>query len=131
MRHAPLNAPMPDTTDPSADPSAGDSTDPAAAGHRVRIEPGGQAFVARPDQPLLAAARSAGLALPSSCRNGSCRACRCRLRSGRIVYLIEWPGLLAEEKAEGWILPCVACAVSDLVIEQPAIAGAGAGAGAR
>ena len=42
-----------------------------------------------------------------------------RLVSGDIGYLIDWPGLLAEEKAAGWILPCVACALSDLVIEAP------------
>lgn len=39
-----------------------------------------------------------------------------RLLSGRVSYRIEWPGLLAEEKAEGWILPCVAHPETDLVI---------------
>ncbi len=39
-----------------------------------------------------------------------------RLEQGRVRYQIEWPGLLAEEKAEGWILPCVACPESDLVL---------------
>ena len=29
------------------------------------------------------------------------------------------PSLLPEEKAEGWILPCVACADSDLQISAP------------
>lgn len=76
-------------------------------------------FDAPAQQNLLLAARGAGLLLPASCRNGSCRVCMCRLVSGHIDYLIEWPGLLAEEKAEGWILPCVACARSDLVIEAP------------
>ena len=32
---------------------------------------------------------------------------------------IEWPGLSPEEKHEGFILPCVAYAQSDLVIELP------------
>jgi ferredoxin len=32
-------------------------------------------------------------------------------------HTIEWPGLSAEEKAEGWILPCVAVAESALVID--------------
>ena len=71
-------------------------------------------------QSLLQAALAAGVQLPSSCRNGSCRACLARLLSGHIHYQIEWPGLLAEEKAQGWILPCVACADSDLVIDAPA-----------
>ena len=32
-------------------------------------------------------------------------------------YVIEWPGLSAEEQAEGLILPCVAVPESPLVIE--------------
>ena len=68
---------------------------------------------------LLKAARAAGVSLPSARRNGTCRACLCRLVSGSIRYQIDWPGLLAEEKAEGWILPCVASATSHVVIEVP------------
>lgn len=89
----------------------------AAAGFEVRIEPGGRRFRATDDQPLLQSAAQAGLELASSCRNGSCRACMRRLTQGRIRYRIEWPGLLAEEKAQGWILPCVAYPASDLVLE--------------
>ena len=73
-----------------------------------------------PGQSLVEAAQAAGIRLPRSCRNGSCRACRCKLLHGQVHYRIEWPGLLAEEKAEGWILPCVACARSDVVITAPA-----------
>ena len=43
----------------------------------------------------------------------------CRLLSGSVSYRIEWPGLTKEEKAEGWILPCVATANSDLVLVAP------------
>lgn len=43
----------------------------------------------------------------------------CSLKSGHIGYTIAWPGLTAEEKEEGWILPCVAVARSDVVIEVP------------
>jgi ferredoxin len=88
----------------------------------VRIEPAGLRFEAGRSLPLLKAAQEAGIRLPSSCRNGTCRACMCRLTSGRIEYSVEWPGLLAEEKREGWILPCVALARSALVIEAPAVA---------
>ena len=83
----------------------------------VTIEPASRVFDARADQPVLASAREAGLTLPSSCRNGTCRACICRLLEGHIVYRIEWPGLSVEEKAEGFILPCVAYPASTLVIE--------------
>ncbi|CAM5785201.1 2Fe-2S iron-sulfur cluster-binding protein [Rhizobacter fulvus] len=85
----------------------------------VIVEPSGHRFDAPADVPLLRAAREAGLILPSSCRNGTCRACLCRLVSGRVRYTIEWPGVSADEKAEGFILPCVAIAESPLVIEAP------------
>jgi len=82
----------------------------------VSWEPLGLRFAAPATQPLLASAAQAGVELPSSCRNGTCRACIARLREGRVSYRIEWPGLLPEEKREGWILPCVAHPDSDLVV---------------
>ena len=84
---------------------------------RARIEPGGTSFGAAARQPLLLSAAAAGLELPNSCRNGTCRACICRLVEGRVAYRIEWPGLLAEEKAQGFILPCVAFPQSDVVLQ--------------
>ena len=68
---------------------------------------------------LLEAADMSRVQLPSSCRNGTCRSCLCRLVSGRVRYTVEWPGLSAEEKAEGFVLPCVAQPVSDVVLDQP------------
>ncbi|MEY4752720.1 MAG: Ferredoxin [Pseudomonadota bacterium] len=90
--------------------------------HHITLLPQGWQFDAAmaPDAPtLLQAARAAGLRLPSSCRNGSCRACRCLILSGRASHTIEWPGLSAEELAEGWLLPCVARADGDLVLQVP------------
>lgn len=86
----------------------------------LRIVPGGWQVPVAPGQSLLEAAQAAGLRLPRSCRNGSCRACRCRLTAGAVRYRVDWPGLLAEEHAEGWVLPCVALAEGDVVIEAPA-----------
>ena len=104
--------------------SEGNGTGPgasqaASARFMARFEPGGAAFPVPADGSLLQAAERAGVALPSSCRNGTCRTCMCRLMSGKVRYLIEWPGLLAEEKAEGWILPCIARAQSDVVLSWP------------
>ena len=73
----------------------------------------------------MASARAAGIELPSSCRNGTCRTCICRLTSGAVTYRIEWPGLSADEKREGWILPCVAHALSDVVIDAPKASSSG------
>jgi ferredoxin len=83
----------------------------------VTLEPVGLVFEAPARLPLLRAAREAGLILTSSCRNRTCRVCLCRLVSGRVSYVVEWPGLSAEEKAEGFILPCVAVPESALVID--------------
>ncbi|MEM5431786.1 2Fe-2S iron-sulfur cluster-binding protein [Cupriavidus oxalaticus] len=83
----------------------------------ARVLPGGQAFAAPAALSLLEAALLDGVSLPNSCRNGTCRACASRLHAGSIRYRIEWPGLSLDEKEEGLILPCVACAVSDVVIE--------------
>ncbi len=85
----------------------------------VEIQPARLRFMARTDESLLASAMRAGLAMPSSCRNGSCRACISRLDRGTVRYLIEWPGLSAEEKRDGFILPCVAQPTSELVIALP------------
>jgi ferredoxin len=57
--------------------------------------------------------------LPSSCRNGTCRTCICQLVSGEVHYTLEWPGLSAEEKAEGLVLPCVARPLTHVVLVQP------------
>lgn len=88
-------------------------------GHQVQVQPLGRHFPALPGQTLLACASAAGVVLPSSCRNGTCRACLCRMTSGAVAYRIEWPGLSAEEKAAGDILPCVAVALTDLVLQVP------------
>jgi len=85
----------------------------------ARLASTGPTFAAPASLPLLEAAARAGLELPSSCRNGTCRSCICQLLSGQVVYRIEWPGLSAEEKQEGYILPCVAYPASDLVLQLP------------
>ena len=85
----------------------------------IVIEPQGWHFEAQCGLSLVESARAAGIVMPTSCRNGTCRACLCRLASGTVRYRIEWPGLSAEEKAEGWVLPCVALAAVDVVIDAP------------
>lgn len=92
-------------------------TPPNTPAFAVRLLPGGECFGAPAGQTVLASAEAAGLALDSSCRNGTCRTCICRLDAGRVQYRIAWPGLSAEEKAEGFILPCVAYPESDVVLQ--------------
>ena len=82
----------------------------------IQAEEPSESFLASPDQTVLQAALQAGAFMLSSCRNGSCRACVRQLIQGEIAYRIEWPGLSREEKAGGWILPCVAEPRSDLLL---------------
>ncbi|WP_050454448.1 2Fe-2S iron-sulfur cluster-binding protein [Candidatus Burkholderia verschuerenii] len=86
----------------------------------MTIEPDHHFVSVRAGESLLEAALRAGLSLPRSCRNGTCRAYLCKLVVGEVRYRVEWPGLTAEEKADGWILPCVALPQSDVTIDQPA-----------
>lgn len=85
--------------------------------HPVRY--GDHTITAREDETLLAAALRAGLDVPSSCRTGTCRTCIALLERGDIHYLVEWPGLIPEERAQGWILPCVAQARSEIELDFP------------
>ena len=84
----------------------------------VKVEPAGLQYDVEGDLSLLEAAEMSRVQLPSSCRNGTCRTCMCRLLSGEVSYAIEWPGLTAEEKAEGYVVPCVARPLSNVVLEQ-------------
>ena len=111
----------PSVAAPADAPADASVAAPAAAAHRavhsVALQPQGWRFDAPEGQTLLLAALDHGLRLPHSCRNGTCRACISRLRAGEVAYRIAWPGVLPEEKAQGWILPCVAYPRSDLVLE--------------
>jgi len=41
------------------------------------------------------------------------------LVSGQVRYEMAWPGLTAEEKAEGCVLPCVAYPMGDVSLKDP------------
>lgn len=82
----------------------------------ARVEPSAQQCDAWAEQTLLSALEAGGIDWPSSCRNGTCRTCIGHLTDGQVRYQIEWPGLSAEEKAQGCVLPCVAYAASDLTL---------------
>jgi ferredoxin len=87
---------------------------------KVTLAEQGWTFEAQAPATVLESAERAGIRLPSSCRNGTCRTCICLATSGAVRYKIEWPGLSFDEKREGYILPCVAVAETDLVIVAPA-----------
>jgi ferredoxin len=84
----------------------------------VRIVPQDWTFEAAADRTLFESARAAGIRLPTSCRNGACRACMSLLRDGTVAYR-ERPGLTREEQEEGWVLPCVARPTSPIELHVP------------
>ena len=103
---------------PEHKPTAIAPADPAGPVFSARVAGDGTVFEAPAALPLLLAAEQAGVWLrDSSCRNGTCRSCLCRLVSGQVVYRIDWPGLSLDEKRDRFILPCVAYPASDVVIE--------------
>jgi ferredoxin len=94
-----------------------DEKEGAGARWRVTIGVGGPSFEAPEDKTILRSAEAAGWPFPSSCRNGTCRTCMQRMLSGEVRYAIDWPGVLEEERREGWVLPCVAHPAADIVLE--------------
>ena len=87
--------------------------------HRLHLPATGEVLDAPADTSLLQTILSAGVPWPASCRNGTCRTCKGQLAAGRVRYGVEWPGLLAEEKAAGAVLPCVAFPLEDVTLEPP------------
>jgi ferredoxin-NADP reductase len=100
--------------------------DGASAAARVPVEPGPEepvqvrfarsGMVAQwlPGTPtLLDLAEAQGLAPDSACRSGLCQICMQRLLDGEVTYATV-PATMPEE---GFILPCCAQPVSDLVVD--------------
>jgi ferredoxin-NADP reductase len=81
------------------------------ATRRLELSRSGKIAPVPPGQTLLDAAEGAGAAIDFSCRSGSCGTCRTRLLSGKVDG--EGEGLPAVDRAQGWILPCVALPLSD------------------
>ena len=84
---------------------------------KVTLMPENQQFQADSDKTILQSAERAQIYPKSSCRNGTCRTCISTLISGEIRYNTDWPGLSAEEKQAGLMLPCCALPLSDLVVK--------------
>lgn len=68
-----------------------------------------------PTQTILEAAEARGVDLPSMCRAGTCHTCRTRLVAGDVDCRSD--SLSAEDRAAGFILPCVSHARSDCELE--------------
>ena len=51
----------------------------------VLVQPAGLRFEADAGTSVLLAAQAAGIKLPISCRNGTCRACMCLMLEGSVA----------------------------------------------
>ncbi|MEK7840551.1 MAG: 2Fe-2S iron-sulfur cluster-binding protein, partial [Pseudomonadota bacterium] len=86
--------------------------------HQVRIEPAGRILTVEDSETILDAALRSGVALPYSCRGGSCGTCKSKLLAGRVGYgQYEDRAMSAAERAAGSVLICQAKPLSDVVIE--------------
>jgi ferredoxin-NADP reductase len=82
---------------------------------QIHFARAGRTLTWLPQTPLvsiLAAAESAGIAMPSGCRVGQCESCTVPVKTGEVRHLVDCP-----ELDEGHCLTCQAVPLSDLVID--------------
>jgi len=82
---------------------------------RVTFANSGRSTSVPCSQTLLEAAEAEGVDIASSCRSGVCQSCRTRLRTGAADCRSDM--LDPEDRAAGYILPCVTWPQGDCVLE--------------
>jgi ferredoxin-NADP reductase len=83
----------------------------------VRFARSNQTITCAQDTTVLAAARAAGLRLPSACGKGVCGTCKSRLLAGAVA-MKHGGGIRPREIDEGLALLCCARPTSDLVVDR-------------
>jgi ferredoxin-NADP reductase len=102
-------APAEDTAPPPVTAATGSFTIQFARSH--------QTIACGPETTVLAAARAAGIRLPSACGKGVCGTCKSRLLSGAVA-MKHGGGIRPREIDEGLALLCCARPTSDLVVDR-------------
>lgn len=69
------------------------------------------------DRSVLEGAENAGVELPFGCRIGVCGTCTGRCLDGAVTHTREPRALDDTERADGYVLPCVAAATTDCTLE--------------
>lgn len=87
----------------------------------VRIAGKEQTINAMADVSLLRSLEANGIAAPSHCRSGECGWCHSRLVSGEVYTPKSVDGRREADLIYGYIHPCCAFPLSDLVIEVPPV----------
>lgn len=96
---------------------------PSSAGHRVefRLLSGRRAVCCVPaTDHVLAAARAAGIELPSLCEQGWCCVCAVRVLAGRVDQA-DSRRFFEQDRQAGFALICTGRALTDLVVETHAL----------
>jgi ferredoxin-NADP reductase len=83
----------------------------------IRFARTNQTIPCAPQTTVLAAARAAGLRLPSACGKGVCGTCKTRLLAGTVA-MKHGGGIRPREIDEGLALLCCARPTSDLVVDR-------------
>jgi ferredoxin-NADP reductase len=81
----------------------------------LTFERSGVSVSARPSMTLLETAEAEGVAIASSCRSGVCQSCRTRLKAGDADCRSDV--LDPDDRAAGFVLPCVTWPNGDCVLE--------------
>ena len=87
----------------------------------VRIAGTEQTITAPSDVSLLRSLEAAGIAAPAHCRSGECGWCHSKLVSGDVYTPKSVDGRREADFIYGYIHPCCAFPLSDLVIEVPPV----------
>ena len=90
---------------------------PATTAFSVTFSRSGRTVACPPGVSVLAAARDAGLRLPSACQKGVCGTCKSRMTTGS-VEMRHGGGIRQREIEAGMVLLCCSVPTSDLVIER-------------
>ena len=103
---------------PASDSVSLDPDQAASSDRLVRVEGTDHAFVVRPGEPILTAARRAGVWLPFECGWGSCGVCKATLVDGEVELLFgDAPAVDARDRRRRRTITCQTTAVSDLTLK--------------
>ena len=101
-----------------ASPSVRRATRSAHAGKtaRIRLADSGAVLNAQPGETLLETLERSGYRPDFSCRAGACATCRLKVLSGSVCASGENSALTPNERAQGYVLSCVAEPEGDLTL---------------
>lgn len=82
----------------------------------IQLMPSGHKLDYEPEDTVLEALERAGYALPNNCRAGACGECKIKVLAGTFNQgVIMGMALTDEERAEGYMLTCMAKSTSDVL----------------